>query len=166
MELLSADIHRTTVCSWEIRARAALLAGARQWHGAQQTRLQLDPEPPAAAWRYELHSLRGGATNTQVWQKVKLRASQLHSYYIVDPVLPSDCWNNVFDSMTHLHMMGDLQMRSRQQSQPRLAMQPDSPPAAVAGATLPEPARGLLLAAPLLCAGTPGVPTHKPHSCV
>ena len=104
---LMTDVHRTTVTKWEIRLRAATLAAARRFHRFCQLVLKTCSVPDDS-WLFQIHTMRGDATNSKVWQKCKLRVSELCSYYVLEPVSATSEWSDVLSCVQRQYMVGDL----------------------------------------------------------
>lgn len=103
------DVTRQSICRWEIWLRAALLSAARRFHMQNQASLWLS-DADQDGWRFQVHSVRGDATNAAVWQKQKVRCNENHSYYIVDPVTASMSWEVVRTHIQERRTLGSLQV--------------------------------------------------------
>ena len=55
-------------------------------------------------------ALRGDATNSAVWQKSKLRTSEIEAKYITRAVEADDDWATVEDSIKYNKILGELQV--------------------------------------------------------
>ena len=84
---LHTDLSHQTVTRYEILLRAAMMSWSYHWHCANRVLLQRPGED--LAWCVQLHCLRGDASNAVVWQRCKLRVSEIDSAYITDDILPS-----------------------------------------------------------------------------
>ena len=95
--VLALDVHRTSVCTWEIWFNAALLAGSWTFYKCQEILMRealadgvAESGRQAKPWRYSQHLSRGDATNTLVWQKTKLHTLQVRSQYLTLGVRDDD----------------------------------------------------------------------------
>ena len=101
---LQMDVHRTTVVRFEVNLRAALLASSWHFHKTYQQLLAEDldgEEDHDHCCRFEVHGMRGDATNSQVWQKSKLRVAFLETIYVSKTVKPTDSWIDVMRQSVH-----------------------------------------------------------------
>ena len=73
------DVHHTTVERWEVNLRATAVAALWSFH----TEMRRDiSHVHTVGWNQlgttlEMHTLRGDATNSSVWQKCKLHSTQV-----------------------------------------------------------------------------------------
>eukprot|EP00959_Pyramimonas_sp_CCMP1952_P266099 5563240-Pyramimonas_sp.AAC.1 len=122
--ILQEDIGRRAITSAEIRLRAALLASTKEFNHSNRVRLSLerdvDPEDcdipqsiPAAlrelpSWRFSMYVLRGDATNSQVWQKQKLRTQEVRSYFACEPIFRWSDFRSAMGSIEYSCMVSDI----------------------------------------------------------
>ena len=83
---LDAGIARQTVCRWEQLLGASVLAHARAFNNDQYTRLHAARsaevrEPSRARWTWEVHALRGDATNSNILQGSKAHVCEVTSLF-------------------------------------------------------------------------------------
>ena len=62
-------------------------------------------------WVWEVHNLRGDATNASVWQRCKLHVSEVRSAYQTSPTVSPDTPESLAERITHLKIVGDLQVQ-------------------------------------------------------
>eukprot|EP00959_Pyramimonas_sp_CCMP1952_P098324 2055155-Pyramimonas_sp.AAC.2 len=103
---LGMDIHRTTVCRWEVWLRAALVASAKHFHASCRAEMALS----TSGLHVQLHCLRGDATNACIWNRQKLRCAELSSYYVLGGVYPDTDWDAFKSCISHRTILGDLQV--------------------------------------------------------
>eukprot|EP00974_Lingulodinium_polyedra_P114322 11068395-Lingulodinium_polyedra.AAC.1 len=103
------DVHRSTVVRFEIDLRAALLAGSHHFHNVHQGRLE-EGLGQDDGCRYEVHGMRGDATNSQVRQRSKLRLAFLETVYVVESVKATDSWSDVIAQAARWRCMADVQV--------------------------------------------------------
>eukprot|EP00959_Pyramimonas_sp_CCMP1952_P436993 9149620-Pyramimonas_sp.AAC.1 len=65
------------------------------------------PGDPAACV-FEMHCLRGDATSAAVWQKQKLRCSEVESWYMSEPITSASTWDDVAGKIECRRVMGSL----------------------------------------------------------
>ena len=109
-----SDMHRSTVCDWEVKLRAALVEHTRFFYRTASEMIEYcsasaivdgPPTTPVIC----LHRYRADATNSCIWQKNKLHALELTSRYVFDELPASGCFDDVLihDSGAHF---ADLQV--------------------------------------------------------
>ena len=62
-------------------------------------------------WVWEVHNLRGDATNASVWQRRKLHISEVRSAYQTSPTVSSDTPESLVEGTIHLKNVGGLQVQ-------------------------------------------------------
>ena len=106
---LGMDVHRTTVTRHEVDFRAALLAASRQFHRYCLASMVLSERQPGE-WCCFLFYSRGDATNSQCWQRCKLRCHELDSAYITEPYSDESDYSTVMKSMQCRRTTGAIQV--------------------------------------------------------
>ena len=91
---LQIDVHKSTVVRFKIYLRAALLASSHHFHDVHQGLLE-EGLGQDSCCRYEVHGMRGDATNSQVWQRSKLRLAFLETVCVAESVKATDFWSDV-----------------------------------------------------------------------
>ena len=87
------------------------MAASREFHRANKLALRTFTDTThERAFRFELHIMRGDATNAQVWQKQKLRCMELESIYMVEPIGVGSSWCDVWPKLRWKRILGDLQV--------------------------------------------------------
>lgn len=110
--MVQMDMSDRTVSKYELKLRAAILASTKNFHSSHQLELRTteDNALDARSFRFELHVMRGDATNAQCWQKQKLRCMELETWYMVDPIQRSSTWESVRAKLACKRIVGDLQI--------------------------------------------------------
>ena len=104
---LHTDVHRTTVCSWEVKLRAALLESSRLFNRACMQCLELDH---AEGWILAIFHMSGDATNSMCWQKQKLRVAEVEASYLLAPFAEDANWDSVLENLATHRTMGSVQI--------------------------------------------------------
>ena len=104
---LHTDVHRTTVCSWEVKLRAALLESSRLFNRACMQCLELDD---AEGWRLAIFQMSGDATNSMCWQKQKLRVAEVEASYLLAPFAEDANLDSVLENLATHRTMGSVQI--------------------------------------------------------
>merc|ERR1712079_304797 len=104
---LQIDVHRTTVCRYELLLRAVCAAAAHNSHKENAMRLSVDKSNKI---RFQLHLMRGDATNAAIWQRSKLRVAEIESFYAVHDIDAEDSWAYVSGLLQHKKITGDMQV--------------------------------------------------------
>lgn len=104
---LHTDVHRTTVCSWEVKLRAALLESSRLFNRGCMQCLELDN---AEGWRLAIFHMSGDATNSMCWQKQKLRVAEVEASYLLAPFAEDANWDSVLENLATHRTMGSVQI--------------------------------------------------------
>eukprot|EP00959_Pyramimonas_sp_CCMP1952_P411401 8620859-Pyramimonas_sp.AAC.1 len=78
---LQMDVSGKTVIRYEVLLRASLVAASLSFHQQHQRDLRFFANDPnhGGAWCFEVHVLRGDATNAAIWQRQKIRCSEMES---------------------------------------------------------------------------------------
>ena len=83
---LDAGTARQTVCRWDQLLGANVLGHARAFYNDQYTQLHAARsaevrEPSLARWTWEVHALRGDATNSNILQGSKAHVCEVTSLF-------------------------------------------------------------------------------------
>ena len=74
--VLQTDVHKTTVCKWELVLDACLQQAVKNFYVARESELHMKGG-------FGLHNLRSDATNARIWHKRKLHAFEADSIYAI-----------------------------------------------------------------------------------
>ena len=109
---LQIDLSRRQIVNQELALRASLLASSISFHRTHMAELQLqeDEDSPEGKrkWRFCGFCIRGDATNAQVWQKQKLRAQEMLSYFHTEFIDPTDDWSASSKRVAFNKVLGPL----------------------------------------------------------
>lgn len=85
--LLGIDVNGTSIRSWKIAARSALMADFQGWQKDGRARLLADvQDAPNGTWACRTHVLRLDATNAKVWQECKLGSMMIEIHDFTEPL--------------------------------------------------------------------------------
>eukprot|EP00959_Pyramimonas_sp_CCMP1952_P017387 369321-Pyramimonas_sp.AAC.1 len=118
------DVSGATVTKWEIHLRAAMIASARRFTHDMRARVaQLhESMSQSSAASLSVHCVRGGATNTHVWQTSKLHTLEVGVGYTSVPIFPFDSFQWVIRNVLFRRDPGDLQVAGGSRTLDTLAM--------------------------------------------
>ena len=121
--VLLRDLHHTTVATWEIKLRAALVASIRwpyrMWAqdatmhavwNASSGASTAERDIPAHGWKFLVNQYRSDATNSHIWQSSKLHVTELTSWYTPFPITEDVDPVAAMKQVERRHMLGDLQV--------------------------------------------------------
>jgi hypothetical protein len=89
---LGVDVHHTTVSRWEVKLRACQLNSMRTWMKQQHQMLEMK-SLSCPRVRVSIKCMRSDATNSKVWQEVKLNMTLLDAKFLTDAVDPKTPWD-------------------------------------------------------------------------
>ena len=118
--MLQIDLHRTTLCRWEIVFHAAVLAARRSWYcGMEQALLRPAHDhvghhgPRPTVFRFSSHTIRGDATNSAIWgkSKDKLHSAEVQSRYLLLDVEQVEPESHAVDPRTTAEFLDNVEFR-------------------------------------------------------
>jgi hypothetical protein len=109
------DVHHKTVCRWEIRLRAALVASSREFFRHATSEMAHHAMSGEPGFMFLINQYRSDATNADVWQRSKLHVTEVTSCFTPQPVLEETPFRDTLQQIQQRTIIGDLQVvRSKQ----------------------------------------------------
>lgn len=117
---LSIDIHRTSVCRWEMLFAASLLARVRHWYSEMQRALagpvisstgEAEPMAGERHVRFATHWFCGDATNALVWQKTKIHTCRVESAYWCQELLKGKMPGSSAEVSKFMQLFSEVEVR-------------------------------------------------------
>jgi hypothetical protein len=106
---IGMDIHRTTICYWERRLRAALLAAYRAWALANYMAMEaLQLADPGL--RIIIHGVRGDATNAKLWQECKVHVVWCECGFSLEEIIATTSMEAIREGMDRKDILAELQV--------------------------------------------------------
>jgi hypothetical protein len=106
------DVHRSTVCAWELKFRAALLASARAWH--LHAYLEIEAlETARPGLRLIQHNVRSDATKAQIWMEETLNAVYVESSKVTVAITGFSTMQRVRESTERTELLAELQVLAK-----------------------------------------------------
>ena len=108
------DLHSTTVCAWELRVRAALLAAARAWHLGVYLESDVLSESQLGL-RIIQHNIRSDATKANIWMEQTLNVVWIETSVVMDKTTGLSLMEDVRKCTQRKSVMAELQVLAKKQ---------------------------------------------------
>ena len=99
---LKPGCHAFVVTSWEGVLVANIIGSSRAWYRRQYARVQAyharatsESSPHAVVASFQIHSIRGDATNSSTVHGLKSHITEVASVFVVPPIDDADTWEDV-----------------------------------------------------------------------